>query len=264
MAHFAHYIRRVITATADHSDDALPYAENQPPDQGFERPSHHSAPRYSGAAGRIRTGDNIWLFSQLTTPWGKLPPALDARIDVDDITGTGTGRAARIRFSARDSSRWFPIFDASRLLAALMTRDAAGTPGPLLSTEAPSAGQALRLLREIANPEALIAHSQTLQSLPLDFISYRMRDATPAAFALALQQVQGGHPVFWDRWSLPRRLSERGEALSPPALDTHIRKMITHSRRVWGVQSPGYGAPGSYSLLEKQLAESLGKFLPYP
>ena len=133
-----------------------------------------------------------------------------------------------------------------------------------MSTTAKSVGQALRFPREIANAENLVAHSRTVNSTPVDFVSYRMVDGTRTAFELACWLTESDRAVFWDRWSLPRRMSERGERLAHIALDTHIQHMIVDSRCVWGVQSSKYAAHGSYSLLEMELAERLKKFKRYP
>jgi hypothetical protein len=264
MAHFAHYVRRTISVSAEQSDADLPFAENQPDDQGFEKPIYHSVPKSSGAAGRAKVGDTFWLFSQLNTPWGRLSPSLDARIVVKDISVTGQGNSTRIRFSADESSEWFPIFNASALVFTLLSRNKLGETQSILSAKAKSVGQALRFPREIANAEDLVAHSQTVNSTPVDFVSYRMVDGTRAAFELACRLTKSDRAVFWDRWSLPRRMSERGERLAHLALDTQIQQKIAGSRRVWGVQSPKYAADGSYSLLEMEFAKKLQKFERYP
>lgn len=263
MAHFAHYIRRTISLSPGGVDNALPYVENQTDDQGFERPLYHSVPKSSGAASRAKEGDTFWLFSQLRTPWGELLPSLDARIVVKSITKTGLGASTRTRFAATETSEWFPIFDASALLSTLLSQNAIGKCQPVLSPKASTVGQALRFPREISNAEEIIAHCNSLKSTPMDFVSYRMVDGTRAAFQLVRSLTKEGKSVFWDRWSLPRRMSERGERLSNLALDRRIQQAIFASRRVWGVESPGYAVKGSYSLLEKALATELRKFEPY-
>lgn len=263
MAHFAHYIRRTISLSPGGVDNVLPYVENQTDDQGFERPLYHSVPKSSGAASRAKEGDTFWLFSQLRTPWGKLLPSLDARIVVKSIAHTGLGASARTRFTATETSEWFPIFDASTLLSSLLSRNAEGECQPLLSLKARTVGQALRFPREISNVEELISHCNSLNSTPIDFVSYRMVDGTRAAFELVDSLTRAGKSVFWDRWSLPRRMSERGERLCDFSLDIRIQQAIFRSRRVWGVETPGYAVEGSYSLLEKALATTLRKFEPY-
>lgn len=97
-----------------------------------------------------------------------------------------------------------------------------------------------------------------------DFISYRMIDGTKSAFELAKVLLEKNRSVFWDRWSLPRRLAERAEHVGPEALDSHIGETIANARAVWGALSPLYAIDGSYSKLEKELAIGMGKFRPYP
>lgn len=179
MRHFVHYIKRKLVDAGKNIDSGvLLYAEHQPEDQGFETPAYHSVPLNSGVASRVDTGDTIWLFSQLSSPWGKLPPSLDG--------------------------------------------------------------------------------------MKPDFISYRMIDGTKSAFERAILLLEKNRAVFWDRWSLPRRLAERNESVGPEALDARIDAMIRSSRSVWGVSSEKYGAKGSYSKLEKDLSENVGNFMPYP
>lgn len=79
MAHFAHYVRRTVVEV-NYEDPSDPwFAENQPDNQGFEAPAYHVTRSLTGPAARVSGGDTIWLFSQLTTPWGNFPPALDAK-----------------------------------------------------------------------------------------------------------------------------------------------------------------------------------------
>jgi hypothetical protein len=263
MLHFAHYVKRSVSAAAQRFNATVQFAENQFDDQGIERPIFHSVPISSGAAARAKVGDTFWLFSQLDSPWGRLQPSLDARIVVQSVSLKRTGTSSRVVFAASDSSEWFPIFDAQALLTVLVSRNTLGETQPLLTEKASSVGQALRFPREIANAEVLVAHSDTVRSTPIDFISYRISDGTKAAFVLARCLSKSGRAVFWDRWSLPRRMSERGERLAEWSLDTHIQKKIISSRVTWGVQSPMYALDDSYSLLEAKLAKKHGKFVRY-
>lgn len=262
MSHFAHYIKRTVTLPHDQTPSSPAYAVHQSPDEGFINPIYHSIAINSGVAPRIKQGDTIWLFSQLSSPWGKIPPSLDgkievAKIDKDSIPG-------RYRFDAGIESRWYPIYDASTLVGRISTTNAAQKIQPLISTNQPTVGQALRFPREIFNPRCLIDHATAIEQMALDFISYRIQDGTEQAFGLARRLIQNGRSVFWDRWSLPRRLSERHQKVDAAALDEHIMEIIRGSRVVWGVSSELYGLSGSYSQLEKQFSEQLGKFREYP
>lgn len=266
MKHFAHYIKRTVVDAAVvscSSSNELPYAERQPGDQGFRSPAYHSVPTNSGVASRVRDGDTIWLFSQLSSPWGTLTPSLDAMIKVSKIERS-EGSATRYRFVATVDSKWYPLFNANELISNLKAIDAASTVRDLLNTPRTTIGQALQFLREISDPSPLVEHEAKITSMKHDFISYRMIDGTKSAFELAKVLLENYRSVFWDRWSLPRRLAERANNVEPNALDSHIAEAIMNSRAVWGVLSQQYAIDGSYSKLEKGLAIGVGKFRPYP
>lgn len=264
MKHFAHYIKRtVVTAGVSSQARDLPYAEPQPETQGFSLPTYHSVPLNSGVALRVGVGDTIWLFSQLNSPWGSLPPSLDGKIEVGEIAKS-QGAAGRYRFGANDNSKWYPLFSAIELAGELNAIDAQGDVRDLLNTPRTAIGQALQFLREIADPAPLLKHAARVEEMAPDFISYRMVDGTRTAFELAAWLLVNQHAVFWDRWSLPRRLAERDEHVAAVTLDEHIATAIEHARIVWGVHSERYAMAGSYSKLEKECAVRLGKFRPYP
>lgn len=126
MTDFAHYVKRTIVDTsltarglADGPIVDELFAESQEDHRGFTAPEFHSAPTNAGAATRIAIGDTIWLFSQLIGPWGALPPALDARIEVADVRRLEKNGKTLYRFGAAPGSQWFPLYDASALLCDL-------------------------------------------------------------------------------------------------------------------------------------------------
>ncbi len=264
MRHFAHYIKREIVDPANAIDsDGLPYVEWQPQDQGFDVPAYHSVALNSGVAARVQVGDKIWLFSQLSSHWGRLPPSLDGVIAVAEID-KGERCVGRYWYRAGNASKWFPLFDATGLIGNLHAVDAQGHSSPLLRTPSTAIGQAVHFLREIQDGSLLVRHAEQMEGMALDFVSYRMIDGTQSAFKLAGELVANGRAVFWDRWSLPRRLAERQETTAPSTLDTRIKTMIHSARVVWGVDSKCYGIDDSYSKLEKDLAVAAGIFKPYP
>lgn len=263
MNHFAHYIKRIVADKYHQkiADDPL-YSELQPIDQGFKAPAYHSVPINSGVASRIAIGDTIWVFSQLSSPWGTLPPSLDGMIVVaekEKVSNVG-----RYRFGATVDSKWYSLFDADDLIHKLKAVNAHGKVRPLLNTPRTAIGQALQFLREIHDPSSLLQHAAMVSGMRQDFISYRMVDGTRQAFELAKRLLAKRRTVFWDCWSLPRRLAERNEKVGSEALDSHVVLMIYNSRVVWGVTSKLYAAEGSYSRLEKELATSIGRFRAYP
>lgn len=264
MKHFAHYIKRIVIDPRDNHDSRdFPYAEFQPEDQGFVAPAYHSVSVNSGVASRVAVGDKIWLFSQLSSPWGILPPSLDGMIRVAEIDKNGR-QAGRYRFSAAPDSKWHPLFCAANLIPDICTVNSEGKTRKLLHASTTAVGQALRFLREISDPRPLCYHAAQVENTPPDFVSYRIIDGTKSAFELTKHLMENKRAVFWDRWSLPRRLAERKENVGTEALDSHIKSVIQHSRVVWGVTSDLYAREGSYSLQEKELAIQLNKFRPYP
>jgi len=119
-------------------------------------------------------------------------------------------------------------------------------------------------MRELSNVEPLLKLEREIETMPFDFISYRLIDGTRFAFDKAIQRVEEGSAVVWDRWSLPRRLAERREFLCDSSLDSYIFEQIYRCNTVWAVYSTRYGEFGSYSAWEMCLAQRLGKFQIYP
>ena len=98
--------------------------------------------------------------------------------------------------------------------------------------------------------------------MSFDFISYRISDGTKAAFGKARTLISEQKPVFWDRWSLPRRLAERRERLGDHPLDATIKAGIRGAAVVWGIEKPLYAQRGSYAARERKLAQRLKKYRP--
>lgn len=263
MAHFAHYVKREVVEVDYQSPDDPWFAEHQPDDQGFATPAYHVSQAVRGPATRVTQGDTIWLFSQLRTPWGVYPPALDAKIIVSEVSvrrARRSGEKAALRFGAGEGSSWFPLCDASDTVAELTTVNAQGGVQKLLAERHQPIGRVLQSMRELAEAAPLIALERRISELGFDFISYRLLDGTRRAFEASLQLVQAGGAVWWDRWSLPRRLAERREFLNDSALDEFISERIGASINVWGIPSPKYAEPQSYSWKERELSSRLKKF----
>jgi hypothetical protein len=209
-------------------------------------------------------GDTIWLFSQLIGPWGRLLPALDARIEVAEVRRISRENKMRCRYAAGTGSCWFALSDARSLLSTLHARRADGTRTPIIQHPRMAVGQSLRLLRRADDASPLLEYAEDLDARGQDFVSYRLIDGTRDAFALVERLLHEGRSVFWDRWSLPRRLAERRETIDDAALDAFIAGQIRRSTRVHGILSPRYADPDSYSYRERMLAEQLGVFVPHP
>jgi len=256
--HFVHYVTRRVTVSHHTSANKPWFAKRQQQEAGFQRPEFHVTRAEAGAAALAGRGDTIWLFSQLRSPWGSLPPALDARIEIAGVKGrTGGGR----EFLAGRRSRWFPLADASVLLENLRTASKSGGTRRLWSDPDLPVGHALQSMRLLSGEHQLLDWQRKLDERPLQFVSYRLKDGTRSAFAHIQNLIAGrAAAIFWDRWCLPRRLAERREIVADAALDAYLLRVLAKSERVWGIQSPLYDAPGSYSSRERKLAHSLGTF----
>ncbi|MEH6727317.1 MAG: hypothetical protein V7703_14230, partial [Hyphomicrobiales bacterium] len=225
MTHFVHYLKRDVTVV-DYTNPNDPwFAENQAEDQGFDAPSYHVTRARNGPASRVDKNDTIWLFSQLTSRWGKIPPALDAKIIVgaviDNRNTLSQGEPA-FRFEAGEGSQWFPLFDASHHVAKLVTQDAKGKTRCLLGDPPVHIGRVTRRMRELSSADPLFRLVQDISDASRHLISYRLIDGTRPAFDLCKKLIKDGDAVWWDRWSLPRRLSERREFVNNCRLDQSI------------------------------------------
>jgi hypothetical protein len=272
--HFIHFNRRQVRMVIPgHHTDPW-FAEAQSTSGGFYRPKYHITRATSGPTAQVEPGDTIWLIGQLYSPWGNLPPAIDARIDVAQRTewhgesahGQGSPQRAGenppcgFRFQAAQSSRWFCLADVSAVLPCLQTQRSDGRIAPLHKKPEQPIGHALRRMRRLVSGEPLLLWEQALEAQAFHFVSYRLRDGTRSAFDKVKALVAEGVPLFWDHWSLPRRLAERREVLEDTALNTHIKGEIARAAVVWGIDSPLYHEAGSYSARERELVRRLGTF----
>lgn len=234
------------------------FSELQPEPAGFARPEYHVTRAANGPAAAVRPGDSIWLVAQLYTPWGKLPAALDARIDVSTVGPRHRGSG--FRYAAAEGSRWFPLADVAGVLVRLESLRLDGTTQPVVKDLSRPIGRYLQRMRCLTSAAPLRVWEEQLSSSGVHFISYRIADGTRAAFQLAHELSGAGVPFFWDRWSLPRRLAERREVVGESALDGRIEDYIRRAEVVWGVETPLYRQSGSYAERERQLASNLGTY----
>jgi hypothetical protein len=254
MKHFVHYLKREIKGWS--KKDNLFYADAQAPDAGFDRPMFHATRGKSGPLLNIEIGSVIWLFSTLKSPWGKLPPSLDAKFIVSGIEDTEKGK----RFHAHEDSKWFPLSDATHILQRLSTIDRNGKENALWTNTNQPIGYFTQSIRQLNSGELLDGYSNKLLKSEMDFISYRIMDGTEQAFMKAADLTSTGGNVFWDRYCLPRRLSERREFVSNEKLDEYLLKKIRTASRVFGIESEKYYEQGSYASKEAALAKELNKY----
>ena len=259
--HFVHFINRKVVISSSPSSEKEWYIRDEMDDSDpFERPQYHITRRKSGPVARIEKSDVIWLFSALSFKDQKLPVSLDAKIVTQEVCK----RDGKTVFLAGPDSVWFPMADATEILKALETKNAASQKNIKLwpNPEKPI-GLYLQNIREIGNPEEVISYAERIQKSAFDFISYRQKDGTQKAFKLAENLIAEKKVVFWDRYGLPRRLTERKEMVPNEQLDSHLVAKIKSAEKVWGVITEGYKDPNCYAQKEKALADELGKFLNF-
>ena len=242
--------------------DELWFAEDQSLDDGFFYPMYHITRSKSGPSQDIKAGDIIWIISQLFSPWGHLPSALDAKVDVQEVIIQPDGNR---KFIAAPSSIWFPLADMAATLDELYTVPNIGKPTLLMSNKNKPVGIYLQSIRKIESATNLIKWSDWLQGQSFHFISYRIRDGTKCAFEYTqklLKDKDDKKVVFWDRWSLPRRLVERREIVDDKALNFSLESKIINPKcsTVYGIESKLYSEPTSYAQREATLAKQLGKY----
>lgn len=261
MRHFIHFHRRDIRLRFPSNLDDPWFSEFQADEDGFARPRYHVTRANNGPASRVKPGDTIWLLSQLYVPWGQsLPPMIDARIDVDQVNSGKMGLG--YRYTAASSSSWYDMTDSTEVLQKLSCAKAGHQASLLWKDQRRRIGHYLQQMRELKDGDLLTDWSNRQSLKPLHFVSYRIRDGTRYAFEHVDQLIKGPFRVFWDRWSLPRRLAERREILSDGALDGTIISRLAEAKAVWGIETPLYSEFGSYSAREKQLALASRKYRP--
>jgi hypothetical protein len=258
---FVQYTKRKIVLKYPSDPDDIWFSELQDYKAGFDIPIFHVTRSISWPVPEVTIGDVIWLVSQLESPWGKLPPSLDGKIVVSGITKLVSPR--RTRFAAGDGSKWCPLHDASVMLSQLAVIFKSGETCNPYTPSKNNLGQAFQSLRRVANPKILDDYCDLLQKTGLDFVSYRIKDGTRAAYQAVSELMKDGRSVFWDRWSLPRRLAERRELVCDAILDRILEHKITTSSVTWGIETAAYADPVSYSGREKRLAIAESKYRPY-
>ena len=256
--HYIHYLKRNVKIRFPKELDSPFYAEVQDLNDGFERPKYHITRRSQGPASRIKSGDVIWLFSCLKSPWGTLPPSLDAKFIVEDIQKLGD---SRIKYIASQDSIWFPLSDASSLIEGLCTININGASSRLRKNKNKPLGYYLQCIRQLKESEQIAKWSKKILSSDYEFISYRIIDGSKEAFLKAQNLVAEGKVVFWDRFSLPRRLAERREIVSSDALDSYLLKSLKKAKVVWGIESPKYFVTTSYAQKECITAKNLNTYI---
>lgn len=258
---FIHYLpRRVVLRVPESAADPW-FRRFLRRQDGFEQPVRHSTRQQTGAAVLAKGGDCIWIVSQVFSPWGALPPGIDACIEVASRQRRSGGG---FHYSAGPGSRWFPLMDATALLSQLVSVDERHRHAPLWADPQRPVGHSLQSMRRLDDAHALLDWEASLAAKPLHFVSYRIADGTKRAFEQVGALLRQGEKVFWDRWGLPRRLAERRERVDDRALDEHLMRQLASAQVVWGIETPGYFDPAAYAARECALARQRGTYRSLP
>ncbi len=254
---FIHYQPRRVVLNFPREASSPWFSHYQSRSDSFKRPDRHTTRQNQGAAAKIVEGDRIWIVSQIYSPWGALPPGIDACVEVESVSRR---RGGGFHFIAAPTSRWFPLKDAGGLLGALRTVNSVGEKADLWADARRPVGCSIQSMRQLDSAQALEDWEQRLELLPLNFISYRIADGTQQAFEKVQELLMRGNKVFWDRWCLPRRLAERRECVNDKALDAQLMSHLQMASVVWGIESPLYADVESYAQKECAAARELGTY----
>jgi hypothetical protein len=264
MTHFIQYIHRRVLLPTQSSRESRKFATPEPDDPPFTTPTRHVLPNQT-IIRSIRDGDTVWLISQMSlrrankTLW--LPIALDARINVNaSPTLEGTNWVT----AAAEGSRWFPLADARCVFDELQSIGNRGAIASLATGKKIAVGRNFQSMRRLENADALLRWADRLAGTEVEFISYRQIDGTAAAFDFVSLRLAAGSTLFWDKWSLPRRLCERREEVSSRPLDETILGALDKAICVWGLESPLYHEVGRYAEKEAARARARGVFTLVP
>lgn len=258
---YIQYIKREIVIDYPDELDSPFYAELQAYDEGFRTPKFHVTRSSAWPVKEIKENDIIWLVGQLSSKWGRLAPSLDAKIVAGSIQEIPLEDGKRkIRFSAKEGSMWVPLSDASEILSIVSIELKNGEIKLPFDFKKNNLGQVFQGIKKIHTKNLLGPWLAHILNNGTEFISYRIADGTKSVFLRAMKQTKEGKVIFWDRWSLPRRLAERREIVSDEGLDAYLFEKIADSYIVWGIESPKYSEEGCYLKKEKEFAVTLGKY----
>jgi len=264
-AEFIHYVQRRIISRYPTDIESPWYSELLDYKNNFNKPIYHITRSIAWPATSVEKGDVIWLVSQLSSPWGKLPPSIDAFIEVSSIEKIldKNKKILKILYRASDCSKWFPLVDASEMLANLQFCFKNNEKPESWNQEKAIIGQFFQSMKRIHPTKTKIIREwkEVIGNRDFYFLSYRIIDGTKIAFMKVNSLMKENKPVFWDRWSLPRRLAERRELVPKEPLDLFIIENISKAKKVYCIKSPRYGEAKSYSAKERALAIRLNKYV---
>jgi hypothetical protein len=135
---------------------------------------------------------------------------------------------------------------------------AKGEVMPLVPDDQRDPAHILQSMRELDTGLDIEGWADEMLRKDTTFVSYRIADGTPSAFRACQQLMSEGRALFWDRWSLPRRVVESREWAESGPLDEYLFERLRLSSQVVPIESPRYGEAGSYSARELQEATKRG------
>ncbi len=270
--HYAHYLTRKIIA---YDRDRWTELASLPPDQrrewfdivqaedgGFDKPAAHITGSMGWPAKEIAENDVIWLFACVVYKKRRLSIGLDAKIVVERIEELDIDGKRKLKFYAGNGSSWVPLanWTPQLLHARIVLKNEKYCRLPLPKQ---TFGQSMQGFRKLSSTTA-INFEKYLENVckpgAFDFISYRHKDGTEKAVTLVQKLLAEGRVIWWDRWSLPRRLAEGREALAERSLEREIFDQITAAQTVHGVMSDGYQEEGAFTLRERASAGDRFRF----
>jgi hypothetical protein len=202
----------------------------------------------------------VWFVSLIKYQNTCLLPSIDARLQIDRVvTETdSTGESPYIQrvlkkypyvfIASTDTKKsyFLPWYNALSLLHELTFQgnhptlvwadaDLFDYKELSLFNDKPSYSQIplfLQSSRKLTSEAAqqMERYSYYVQSLPLAFISYRWREATPLTLLLTEHLSMCKVAVWWDRWSMPRRVGGNLENIEGESLSAFLFKVLAKAR----------------------------------
>lgn len=181
---FIHYVKRRVVSRYPKNIDSHWFSELQEYESGFDHPIYHVTRSTNWPSTLVKPGDIIWLVSQLSSPWGKLPPSIDAFIRVESMEQVldDTGKI-KVRYYASKDSKCFPLTDTTNMLSKLAVISKNGNKIIPYSKKKNNLGQAFQSMRKIYSTEIINEWAEEIKKRDLHFISYRLVDGTKMAFS---------------------------------------------------------------------------------
>lgn len=212
----------------------------------------------------------VWLFSVMRHQQWCLPPALDARIEVNRaFDQAGAAHAPPYVQWLLQHQRFAYAFEPTLApLSAPAQTDLPGTCylpwnhfGPTLRQMIPHAAmpdtaselqpssayaaalQHFQTPRHLtpANVARLEAYARAVWAMPKGFVSYRRKEAPVLAMQAAARLFHHGFAPWWDQWAMPRKVAEEEALCASAAVEATLHAAIDASHCALSIHSASYG-----------------------